>query len=593
MRSDSCTGREGAATGGSQSPSTAKMSKQSEDALASVERIVFHSSEPVVVALTGGWGEGKTYFWKTAVIPRHQHKKPGYVSVFGAESLADIRERVALAASHLSDLAESGKVPQWMQKLSGPVGAGVRKAINHWGEKIGVSDAMAFEMLQNFALRPGWIICLDDIERLSAKVGLDNFLGYVTELRDKWKLKVVLIFNREPIDKNANSPFHLYQEKVIDRSIPFSLDLQDVVSLVFKDVRIPSVDVFADVLKRAEVLSLRNFRILVRARRYYEEVANILGANAEPEYLRAALASLILFCYIKFSIQKPEGLTFEMLQKYNEWDELLRKTARSGGAKDSPQADPVAKELLEKYTYKITDELDRLLMRFVQTDVLNRDELRGLYEQFQKDESKRRAQAELHRVFDVYYHGTVRDNSRELCDAIESALPPYLPTIPPGELDFSLEVLSSFGREEKAKELFDEFVRIRHEDFEQHDPHDDPFFKIAYLYGPLNTYMHANKWGHIVDERSLDDVMKAAFYSRFLDPADADSLAQFSVDEFADYLLAHDQPKLTSKLSVLAKDNNPKVRALARGAAEKIAATSPLSKRRMEGMSLLGESDAQ
>lgn len=64
-------------------------------------------------------------------------------------------------------------------------------------------------------------------------------------------------------------------------------------------------------------------------------------------------------------------------------------------------------------------------------------------------------------------------------------------------------------------------------------------------------------------------------------------LAEFSVDDLVAYLLAHDQPKLTSKLVVLAKDNNIKVRELALGAAEKIAATSPLNRRRMEGMGLL------
>jgi hypothetical protein len=51
--------------------------------------------------------------------------------------------------------------------------------------------------------------------------------------------------------------------------------------------------------------------------------------------------------------------------------------------------------------------------------------------------------------------------------------------------------------------------------------------------------------------------------------------------------LTHDQPKLTSKLGVLAKDSNSKVRALALGAAKEIAATSRLNRMRMEGMELL------
>jgi hypothetical protein len=568
------------------------VSKQSEDALASVERIVFQSSEPVVVALTGGWGEGKTYFWKKVVVARHPHKSPGYVSVFGAESLAVIRERVALAASHLSDLADSGKVPEWLQKVSGPVGSGVRSAIKFWGGKIGVSDAIAVEMLQNFALRPGWVICLDDIERLSERVGFDNFLGYVTELRDKWKLKVVLIYNKEPIDKDLNSPFHLYQEKVIDRSIPFALDLKDVVSLVFKGLRIPSVDVAEEILKRAQVLELRNIRILVKARSYFEEVSHILGTDAEPEYLRAALASLLLFCYVKFSNQKPSGLTFEMLATHNEWDDRLRKTATEGGGKDAPQPDPAAKELLQQYQYTLTDDMDRLLMSFVRTDVLDADELRRLHAQYQKDEKKRQASKGLHDVIDKYYHGTMRDNPAELCDALEAALPPYLPNIPPGELDFCLDVLSSFGRTAKAKEFFDEFKRTRGADFEPLDSHD-AFLRGPYSYAPLKTFFQRIEKNDDVDDRPIEAVMGSAFYSRFVDSADSARLAEFSVDDLVGYLLTHDQQKLTSKLGVLAKDTNIKVRDLALNAAEKMAETSPLNRRRMEGMGLIREPDAE
>jgi hypothetical protein len=56
--------------------------------------------------------------------------------------------------------------------------------------------------------------------------------------------------------------------------------------------------------------------------------------------------------------------------------------------------------------------------------------------------------------------------------------------------------------------------------------------------------------------------------------------------------MTHDQPKLTSKLGVLAKDTNVKVHELARGAAKEIAATSPpLNRMRMEGMGLLSIAD--
>lgn len=491
------------------------MNKQSQDALASVERIVFQCSNPVVVALTGGWGEGKTHFWKEVVVPSHLGKRPGYVSVFGAESLAVIRERVVVASIGLSKFTSAESGPKWTRTVNS-VFATVRGALNSYGAKFGVSDSIAVELLQTVGLRPGWIICLDDVDRLSEKVGFENFLGYVTELRDKWQLKVVLIFNREPIDKDAKSPFHVYEEKVIDRSIAFALDLTDVVDLVFKNVRIPTFDVCGDVLKRSEVLNLRNIRILVKVRNYFEEVSQILGADAEPEYLRAALASLLLFCYMKFSNQKPAGLTFEMLAKYSEWEDRLRKTAAGAGGKDVPIADP-AKELLQQYV--ITDDMDRLLMSFVQTDVLDADELRTLHAQYPKDANKRKASKRLHDVIDTLYHGTMRDNPVELCDALEAALPPYLPNIPPGELDFCLDVLSTFGREAKAKEIFDEFKRIRGQDFEQLDPHDI-LMTGPYSYAPLKDYLQRLKQAQDIDQRSIEVVMEAAFYSRFIDSID-------------------------------------------------------------------------
>ena len=129
-------------------------------------------------------------------------------------------------------------------------------------------------------------------------------------------------------------------------------------------------------IKRCQVLSLRNIRILVKARNYFEEVSHILGVDAEPEYLRAALASLLLFSYMKFSSQKPDSLTFEMLTEYSEWEDRFRKAASEGGGKDVPTASLA--ELLQRYQYTVTDNMDRLLMSFVQTDVLNADELRKI-----------------------------------------------------------------------------------------------------------------------------------------------------------------------------------------------------------------------
>ena len=117
------------------------------------------------------------------------------------------------------------------------------------------------------------------------------------------------------------------------------------------------------------------------------------------------------------------------------------------------------------------------------------------------------------------------------------------------------------------------------------------FFGRVHTRMPRSSYLLGLEKKHDVDDRPIAAVMESAFYNRFLDPADSARLAECSVDELVAYLLTHDQPKLTSKLAVLAKDTNLKIRELAFGAAKKIAASSPLNGMRMDGMGLLPKQD--
>lgn len=557
------------------------MSKQSDDALAAIDRVVFQAAKPIVVALTGGWGEGKTYFWKEVIAPRHKDAKPGYVSVFGAESMAVIRERVALAALQI-DLSSESKIADAIGKILGPIAKGLRAFANVWGAPFGISDSLAIELLQNVRLKPGWVLCIDDVERRS--VELDTLLGYVSELRDKWRLKVVLIYNREPLDAEQNGDFRRYEEKVIDRSIPFALDFEQLVDLAFRDIAIPDVDIRLEVRKKCETLGLRNIRVLFRARSYFEEVCLVVGSNAASEFLQVALSSLLLFTYTRFSNQKPAGLTFNSLATHSEWADRFRRKSSVADEDDEKIKDP-AKDLLERYGYMASDDLDLCLMKFVETDVLDAHKLHALYADYSSGVTKQRLNRALQNVWDRQYHGTLRDNAEELCDAIEAALPPFLPYVPPSELDFALSILNKYGRPEAAQRYFDEFKRIRGHIFERLDPESSPMG--SFEYEPLKRYLRGISEAGQTDERTIDEVMRTAFDDRFVSSRDGDRLAQFSADDLADYFLSHDRPKLTSKIRALVQTGNDTLRKKVLDAAEKVAAECALNQTRMEGMGLL------
>jgi hypothetical protein len=560
-----------------------------ERAREAVRRTVFEATDPVVVALTGGWGEGKTYFWKEVILRDHitreasipedqRQKEPGYISVFGAASIAEIRERIVLATF---PPAEQGG--NWLS--TGWAAAKQKCGIfaNALVEKIGLPTSLAIEVLQRVRLNASWIICIDDVERLSRDdVGYDNFLGFVTELRDKWKLRVVLIFNKQKIDSDAGSAFQLYQEKVIDREIPFALDLQDIVDLVFREVKLDGFDVAAEAKNRCEILQLRNIRILRRARSYFLEAQRDLPGVVPAAYLRTILSSILLFSYIRFSNSRPIGLTFEMLAVYSGIRDSLKEAA---GMEEPANVDrDAAAAVLKSYGYNHTDATDQVLMEFVRADVLDGRELRIQFAAYLADLRKTEANHRLRDVWKRHYHGTVKNNATQLINEFESALRGYMEFVPPGELDSVLHLIATLGQPQRALQLFDEFKALRGVEFEKLDsssrPHHEP------IYGPLKSWFEMYSDDQR-DTRTLEKVMETAFDDGMVRHQDAERIAEFSSDDLVLYFSTHDQASLTTKIKELSKAPNMRLRDIALETAEKIAATSELNRFRMQGMGLL------
>lgn len=233
-------------------------------------RVVFDSERPIVVALKGGWGEGKTYFWKNNVAASYAPERIGYVSVFGADTLQTIREKVLLAAllPRLRPDTKGSKLVEIVRQTATALVKGLR-----------IPDTLITQLLESTTLKPGWILCLDDIERLSDSIGVDALLGYINELRDERKLKVVLIYNDEAAIKN--DAFQKYHEKVVDRELPFSPDVSAILRLVFEATSSINGDpeVLAELTRRCDVLDLRNIRLIVKARNYYQEYEPFLHGH--------------------------------------------------------------------------------------------------------------------------------------------------------------------------------------------------------------------------------------------------------------------------------------------------------------------------
>lgn len=188
------------------------------------------TKEKQCLAILGAWGVGKTYFWKQVEKEntlKFSNKKIIYIDLFGKENYKQILEEIIL-------------------KLHG----NYNKIINIFAQitfriakfkSAGIADinpGTIFSCLKKNDFK-NIIVCFDNIERKSDNLSLKEILGLVNLLKEDKECSVVLILNKNELNKqednaknnmqtssndktqhdakqNNNDWYQEYKEKVID-----------------------------------------------------------------------------------------------------------------------------------------------------------------------------------------------------------------------------------------------------------------------------------------------------------------------------------------------------------------------------------------
>ena len=168
------------------------------------------SSNEELLCIRGKWGTGKTWTWRD-MLEVHRDKiklkKYAYVSLFGLNSLAQVRTQVfqnTIDTKHigkevsLEDIEASAKAGwRWLKK-------GV--ALAH---KLGAGNDDMETALSLLALSArNQIICIDDLERKGKDLDMPDVLGYASHLKEERKCKVVLLLNEERLDDGNKVAFN-------------------------------------------------------------------------------------------------------------------------------------------------------------------------------------------------------------------------------------------------------------------------------------------------------------------------------------------------------------------------------------------------
>lgn len=160
-----------------------------------------NDNKGIAIAITGSWGVGKTFFWhefikekikqekqerdkyyyKATLVDKQTifDKKYSYVSLFGIETLSDLKTQIytQLSGHHFS-VKEQPKfeVPRWVKAIA----SGLK---DEKISQLGFSASMRFFDSMLFAQVKDAIICFDDFERMSNKLDIKDVMGLANQLK--------------------------------------------------------------------------------------------------------------------------------------------------------------------------------------------------------------------------------------------------------------------------------------------------------------------------------------------------------------------------------------------------------------------------
>ena len=311
---------------------------------------------PKVAMLTGDWGAGKTYQWKQAieraakkgVFPRY-----AYVSLFGINSLAEVRKRIveetisAVRIPGRGTLGEEfegqaiGLKPMQIMKLLPMI------------PYLGRLDLLAQEL--SFATVRNAVICIDDIERAPKSLHIADVLGFASFLKEERHCRILLISNQKRLGDDAKEELAKYFEKVVEEIVDFAPTPEEACVVALGDELDGARQILAERLTR---LGVSNIRVISRLGALADELALVVK-GLHSGVLVDVINTLALFGVAHF-IPHEEFPTAEYLLGYGSlnWSKYL-KVANKGEQTEQEKRELEWDNFIADYGYQATSALGK------------------------------------------------------------------------------------------------------------------------------------------------------------------------------------------------------------------------------------------
>jgi hypothetical protein len=353
-------------------------------------------SEPGVLCMTGEWGVGKTFLWRSVLDDLRASKglsltRYSYVSLFGLNSLDDMKvslfenmEWLDQDATNFAQLGKAGAkaIAARAKKLSELAGA-----LPWVGQAFAKARSLYFSLIQN------QIVCIDDLDRRSNNLELKDALGLISFLREQRGCKVALLLNAEKLG-DQKAEFDSLLEKVVETKVVLAPTAAESAAIA-----LPAQDVVSVALRaHCEALGIRNIRVIKQIERLVRRVDELLIEFRQSVRDQAA-HSLTLFGWSKYDRENAPNMEFFKTSS------LERHLSRRGGKASPPKEEAAWESLLEKYKFRRSDDFDLALLKYADSMILDADEIQREAHALQEQQRI----GELHGTFEAAW-GTFHDS---------------------------------------------------------------------------------------------------------------------------------------------------------------------------------------
>lgn len=246
------------------------------------------------ILFDGKWGIGKSYAVNEAL---ETNDNVCRISMFGLNNANQIYHEVLFQLALKNSLG--GKIGEITNNFLDGLSAVWEKA----GQAKDVISNIARErelfLLLSKSFKSFHIVVIDDLERCSDKINLEEVFGIVEELKQCPCVKVILIAHTEKIKGSNKEIFDKYNEKVIDRIYH--------ITEIAKDINWGKLKIHAGFITEfLELHKVKNLRTLEKAQHFFDDVILFCNNITHERFINEI--RLICFAIV---VESTDGLYYK------------------------------------------------------------------------------------------------------------------------------------------------------------------------------------------------------------------------------------------------------------------------------------------